>query len=187
MSSSVGMMIIPNINGKSIQIPWFQSAPAFIKIPSKFAKFHHFLPGPRCPRYPKVLFVHEIRMSVMHPGAQHRIAPLQQGAEGHLGARREVAHGAQVALFWPTQGRWGWGKARVDDMETQIFPKYLGNISWMTCWMMEIQMTVLFFSVSEVFLESGLRTYMGYNTSCFTHSRDDQRCLTFHSSIMAKH
>mmetsp|Transcript_14157 Transcript_14157/g.31362 ORF Transcript_14157/g.31362 Transcript_14157/m.31362 type:complete len:200 (-) Transcript_14157:8-607(-) len=49
-----------------------------------------------------VLFVHEIRMSVMHPGAQHRIAPLQQGAEGHLGARREVAHGAQVAgdVFW---------------------------------------------------------------------------------------
>jgi len=84
----------------------------------------------------------------MHPGAQHRIAPLQQGAEGHLGARREVAHGAQVALFWPTQGGWGWGKARVDDMETQIFQKYLGNISWMTCWMMEIQMTVLFFSVS---------------------------------------
>ena len=50
-------------------------------------------------------------MSVVHAGAQHRIAPLQQGAEGHLGARREVAHRAQVAFvcFGPTWKGTGWG------------------------------------------------------------------------------
>ena len=110
-------------------------------------------------------------MSVVHPGAQHRIAALQQRADGHLRARREVAHRAQVALTRETGwGGWAWG---------QDVPKICGEIvSWRydgSSLMMEIHLDVV--RMWGVF--RGLRTYMGYNTlSENTLQRSSLRCLS---------
>ena len=43
------------------------------------------------------LLVHDVRVAVVHAGPEHRVGALQDRAEGHLGARREVPHGADVA------------------------------------------------------------------------------------------
>ena len=43
------------------------------------------------------LFVHDVRVSIMHARPQHRVGALQDGTEGHLWARREVSDRADVA------------------------------------------------------------------------------------------
>ena len=48
-------------------------------------------------RAAKALLVHDVRVAVVHPRPKHRVGALQYRAKGHLRARGEVPHGADVA------------------------------------------------------------------------------------------
>ena len=60
------------------------------------------------------LFVHDVRVSIMHARPQHRVGALQDGTEGHLRARREVSDRADVA---GSTGAWeiSWEQVRWPD------------------------------------------------------------------------